>query len=195
MSVQHQPECQVFQRCGREKSLALLDDLALFHDLILVLRCIHLREFHPEGFEALMQLESHLDERRQDAEVCQRVQHILERIMNHLEVDSVDSETISLICGILDINSFEVAIPREKCSAGGVVQALYKIGCLPEHNCIPNTYKAFDADLSMTLRAACPIGAGQHITLTYTDSLWTTTNRRHDVVQSNELQMMLIRLV
>ena len=81
------------------------------------------------------------------------------------------------ICGILDVNSFEVPNPSESCS--GTVQAVYAdAGCLAEHNCVPTAHRTFTTDLALCLRAAIPLDAGDHIAITYTDSLWTTAERR-----------------
>ena len=81
------------------------------------------------------------------------------------------------ICGILDVNSFEVPNPSESCS--GTVQAVYAdAGCLAEHNCVPTAHRTFTTDLALCLRAAIPLDVGDHIAITYTDSLWTTAERR-----------------
>ena len=40
----------------------------------------------------------------------------------------------------------------------GNLAAIYATGCLPEHNCVPSCHRSFDEDLSITLRAAVPLG-------------------------------------
>ena len=85
------------------------------------------------------------------------------------------------ICGILDVNSFEVPNPSETCS--GTVQAVYAdAGCLAEHNCVPTAHRTFTKDLALCFRAAVPLDVGDHISITYTDSLWTTAERRSHLV-------------
>ncbi len=56
------------------------------------------------------------------------------------------------------------------------------MGCLLEHNCVPNAHRSFGADASICVRAAVPIEAGEHISITYTDSLWPTAERRSHLV-------------
>jgi SET domain len=58
------------------------------------------------------------------------------------------------------------------------VQAIYPIASLPEHNCAPNTFRMFEKDLSVCVRATQDILKGEHITVTYTDTLWATPERR-----------------
>ena len=89
----------------------------------------------------------------------------------------VNHDMVLDICGILDVNSFEVPNPSENCS--GTVQAVYAdAGCLAEHNCVPSAHRTFTKDLALCLRAAIPLNTGEHISITYTDSLWTTAERR-----------------
>ena len=89
----------------------------------------------------------------------------------------VNHELILEICGILDVNSFEVPNPSENCS--GTVQAVYAdAGCLAEHNCVPSAHRTFTSDLALCFRAGIPLTTGDHISITYTDSLWPTAERR-----------------
>ena len=171
-TAQHRAECQAIRKVGRSRSLALLDDSALLHDVVLVLRCIDLKESDPEGWEELLQLEGHLEERRSDDEVVERIERITSFVLNDLVVEDVDPGVIERLCGALDVNSFEV--PHRD----GVVQALYRRCCLAEHNCVPNLHRSFAQDLTLTFRSAIKIGANDHLTITYTDSLWTTADRR-----------------
>ena len=93
----------------------------------------------------------------------------------------VNHEMILQICGILDVNSFEVPNPSENCS--GTVQAVYAdAGCLAEHNCVPTAHRTFTKDLSLCLRSAVALDSDDHISITYTDSLWTTAERRSHLI-------------
>ena len=66
----------------------------------------------------------------------------------------------------------------------GSLAAIYATGCLPEHNCVPSCHRSFDQDLSISLRAAVPLSANQRISITYTDSLWPTSDRRSHLAYS-----------
>ena len=85
------------------------------------------------------------------------------------------------ICGILDVNSFEV--PNCSDNSSGTVQAVYAdSGCLAEHNCVPTAHRTFTKELGLCLRAAQSIESEDHVSITYTDSLWTTAERRSHLI-------------
>jgi hypothetical protein len=45
-----------------------------------------------------------------------------------------DEELIHKVCGILELNSFEV-----RCPSGSAVQGVYPQTAIMSHNCVPNT--------------------------------------------------------
>ena len=74
------------------------------------------------------------------------------------------------ICGILDVNSFEISTAKGESSS---IQAVYRSSSLAEHRCVPNLHRTFEvSNLEICLRTMQPITAGTHLTITYTDSLW-----------------------
>ena len=74
------------------------------------------------------------------------------------------------ICGILDVNSFEISTAKGESSS---IQAIYRSSSLAEHRCVPNLHRTFEvSNLEICLRTMQPITAGTHLTITYTDSLW-----------------------
>ena len=82
--------------------------------------------------------------------------------------------------GILTINAFE--IPNASSEAN--LASIYATGCLPEHHCVPTCHRSFGPDLSITLRAAVSLDTNQRISITYTDSLWPTLDRRAHLAYS-----------
>ena len=90
-----------------------------------------------------------------------------------------DCDVLLQIYGILNINAFEIPNAGE-----GSLQAIYATGCLPEHNCVPSCHRSFKEDLSITLRSAIPLEANDRISITYTDSLWPTLDRRSHLAYS-----------
>ena len=79
------------------------------------------------------------------------------------------------ICGILDVNSFEISTAKGESSS---IQAVYRSSSLAEHRCVPNLHRTFDiSNLEICLRTMQPITAGTHLTITYTDSLWYVCTR------------------
>ncbi len=76
-------------------------------------------------------------------------------------------------CGKLDTNCFEVR-------QGGLnLRAMYRTACLMSHDCTPNTKHTFRSeDYAISLYATVPIAKGSVISATYTQTLWSTINRR-----------------
>lgn len=56
-----------------------------------------------------------------------------------------------------------------------------------EHNCVPNTFHYFGEDVDqykITVKAACNIKKGEHITTMYTHALWGTQARREHLKET-----------
>ncbi|XP_033228755.1 SET domain-containing protein SmydA-8-like isoform X2 [Belonocnema kinseyi] len=91
---------------------------------------------------------------------------------------SEEEEALMLrVSRVMDTTCFETAITTNKSSAS--LRALYPLGALQNHSCIPNTRHHFDSNQRAIVSAALPIKKGEEITMTYTDLLWDTTLRRH----------------
>ena len=58
-------------------------------------------------------------------------------------------------------------------TAGGRVRAVYASASLQNHDCRPNTRHVFDEDYVITVRATVPISAGDVISTSYTQPLWS----------------------
>ncbi|CAB4060244.1 SMYD [Lepeophtheirus salmonis] len=152
----HKPECHALSsssKRGKRTSLALLDNVSLLFEVVLVLRCLHLRDI-PENWSHFLGLTSHVGERR-DSELEARALEASEVVIRDIGIE-IPREEVLNICGILDTNSFEIPLP----SSPGTIQAIYKIGCLPEHNCIPTGHRCFESDLSLVIRASVDLKAG-----------------------------------
>jgi len=195
---QHKPECCAFQslghREGRDLSISLLDDIPFLNEIVIVLRCLSLRQTDFCKWLALTELESHI-EMREGSELGDRGERVAEWIVTNLGATiegGAEASTIKQLCGILDVNSFEVTFP----GSSGNIQAVYAdAGCLVEHNCIPSAHRVFGPDLSLTLRAAVPISRDDHISITYTDSLWPTTERRSHLMVTKYFECICIRCI
>jgi len=138
--------------------------------------CLWLKQMDTELFSELMLFESHLAERDEDPEVEERVRAVANVVVNELRIDGVSMQDVRLICGILDVNSFEITTAQGESSS---IQAVYRSSSLAEHRCVPNLHRTFEiSTLEICLRAMQPITAGTHLTITYTDSLWPTRDRR-----------------
>lgn len=93
----------------------------------------------------------------------------------------ISEETIHKICGFIDVNSLETSNQTNE------ISAFYPTAVLLEHNCVPNTYHFFGDDIEqykITVKAACPIKKGEHITTMYTHALWGTQARREHLKET-----------
>lgn len=81
------------------------------------------------------------------------------------------------VCRIFDTHSFETATVVDN-STSISLRGLYPLGALLNHCCVPNTRHYFNKNGFMIMRAAVPIAEGDELTMSYTDLLWDTTQRR-----------------
>lgn len=140
------------------------------YECITPLRCLWLKEHDPARWSALSQMESHLEERVNTElhEVNQA--NVVDFLYHYLKVTSFTPEEIHTVCGIIDVNGFEIPGPN--------AIGIYGKACLLEHNCVPNTTRTFDSQLNIVIRAAVKITKGSHISTSYTDPMWGTANRQ-----------------
>lgn len=90
------------------------------------------------------------------------------------EDDSSVSEQLQQLCGILDVNTFELRSP------GGLdrllLLGLYVEASLMAHDCRGNTHLTVDNNFQLTIYASLPIKQGETIFFNYTSSLLVRTN-------------------
>lgn len=115
-------------------------------------------------------MESHLEQRRgTDVHEVNQV-NVVNFIKQYLKVDDFTDDEVHNVCGIIDVNGFEIPGPN--------AIGLYGKACLLEHSCVPNTTRTFDVQLNIVIRAAVMIPKGSHIATSYTDPMWGTANRQ-----------------
>ena len=157
---------------------------------ILVLRCLALRDENLAKWEKLMQLESHVQERRQrgmeDVDQATAVRLIRETLGLQ-----IPEELILQLCGILMVNSFEQ--PTMKANSQHGLVAVYSTASLLEHDCVANAIKTFTNKGDIVIRAAVPIIKGEKIALCYTEPLWGTMNRQRHLSQTKFFQCVCER--
>nr|CAD7407599.1 unnamed protein product [Timema cristinae] len=90
-----------------------------------------------------------------------------------------DPELIQRVCGVLDVNSFEVRAPGLPSHAEHLrLRAVYLQAALMAHHCIANTHLAVDDNFIITVHASVHISQGQPIFFNYTSPLQGTSERR-----------------
>lgn len=183
-------ECDSYLRFSDKdpsKILSLTDNL----QIVMPLRCLLLRpeteekSKEDEKWESLMKLESHVKESQESA----IWRHHKEKVVDLL--DSVgmlksedDHSLVQKICGILDVNSFELrgpnpAVMTHAARQGERLRGVYLEAALMSHDCIGNTHLSVDDDYVMTIHASVPIKAGDPILFNYASTLESTSERLH----------------
>ncbi|KFB47849.1 hypothetical protein ZHAS_00015897 [Anopheles sinensis] len=159
------------------------------YDALLVLKCLATQIRSPALFDQMINLESHYEARKgtryfRDADervVSYLIRNFLEPLQK-LELKEgkqvlkiCDRKTLHMISGILEVNAMVIPLAN-----GREICGLYPIGCMLEHCCIPNSFYTFDCSkgMKLTFKAGRDIKKGEHLSTTYTHSLWGTQLRR-----------------
>lgn len=178
-SSRHKPECYFLFQSGCRINACDTDSL---YDVIMVLRCLYLRDTDQESWVSLCSLQS-CDPSSMDEELVDRAKKVANLICGTFKLgDRFTRELVFEMCGRLETNSFEIPLGLSSVS----VQGVYGVGCMVEHCCIPSAHRTFNSDLSLTIRAAYSLEAGDSVSLCYSDSLWTTAQRREHLVYSKD---------
>ncbi|XP_053965411.1 SET domain-containing protein SmydA-8 [Anastrepha ludens] len=187
--------CQVFLLCDNcayhnEYDCRLVADMkGLRIDLLKgnpttygLLKCMILRENpeHAPYYEQLLQMEPHLEERR-DTEIWKELQkNSVEPILNSgltqylKDGKSINETLLQKIWGIIDVNCFEVRAPDE-----GQLRGVYPRAALLAHSCVSNVQLCNDENYQMKIFATRDISKGDMLYNCYTNVLLGTDERRH----------------
>lgn len=143
-----------------------------------VLRVLRIRKQHPESWQKFLQLEHHLEDRRNcplmeinKTDVWDILRHYLPELTDGLQI-----EDILKICGILDSNSFRI----DKHGTRGLFLATSMLN----HNCLPNARVIFTNNGSVSVLAKKGIARNQPITITYCAQLTNTESRLEKLKKS-----------
>ncbi|XP_030375578.1 SET domain-containing protein SmydA-8 [Scaptodrosophila lebanonensis] len=158
-------------------------------DALLVLKCLLLQRQAPERWAALLQMQSH-EEERKGTELHQEVEkrivsylhrnflHRLNQVAKHCKerlISEYEPELIHRICGIIETNYMVIEL-----ATGVELSGLFRNACMMEHDCQPNCYFQFDnLTHQIAVHAGCDIKKGEHLKITYTNILWGTHMRQH----------------
>ncbi|XP_055596645.1 SET domain-containing protein SmydA-8 [Uranotaenia lowii] len=187
----HGLECGILRIGGGPK---MKDDTEAFfdyyrYDTLLALKCLALQIRNRDMFDQLMLLESHYEARKGTVyfeEADQRtVQYLIKNFITPLKrleeqqgktvLPISDAKTLHKICGILEVNAMIIPLTN-----GREICGLYPTGCMMEHCCLPNCFYTFDCTkgMKLTFKTGREIQKGEHLSTTYTHSLWGTQQRR-----------------
>ncbi|XP_044595553.1 SET domain-containing protein SmydA-8-like isoform X1 [Cotesia glomerata] len=140
--------------------------------ILLLIRLLLIKKRNAELWNRIINLEAHLEERRNTHVWKERQEEI--EIFKSFEFGEND-EDLQRLCGIIDVNSFELRSPGTLDSA---LRGLYAEAALMAHDCRGNTHLTVDDDFQLTVYASQSIDEGEPILFNYTSSLLGTAERR-----------------
>ncbi|KAH8420217.1 hypothetical protein KR009_007513 [Drosophila setifemur] len=181
----HQPhghtkeECQVYGE-RRPVSGGLLTDRAGpaevrdLYELVMIVRILLLRQHDPEQFALIARMESHTEERRKNHTLWQHYeQKVVRRLREVWQLQDLEPEQVHQVCGILDVNCFEIG------QNGAKARTLYPSAFLLAHDCSPNTaHTDHPASFAILLRTSRRVREREALTLSYAYTLQGTLKRR-----------------
>jgi hypothetical protein len=126
-----------------------------------------MRQANNEKWNQINEMESHNKIRRNIPSLWDRNQKlVVDRIRHQWDYKEFTEEEIHTICGILEVNSFEVG------TNGCRARALFPEAYLICHDCQPNTTHTDDPlTHKLRLRSSIPLKKGSTITLSYSYTL------------------------
>lgn len=99
-------------------------------------------------------------------------------LLSFFKCNKWSEDEINKVDGIARINGHELPLTNPSC-----VAVYYKASFF-EHSCRPNLSKSFSQNNEIIFWAPSGIKANEHLTISYTDVLWGTSNRRHHLKQT-----------
>ncbi|XP_022900337.2 SET domain-containing protein SmydA-8 [Onthophagus taurus] len=185
-----QEECLILKSSKSEKFLNYkdFDRLQENFQAIVPLRCLILKESDPKTFEKIAQMESHETIRKciPDLWSLDKI-NVIDRIRLDWGLKEFSEEEIHRICGILEVNCFEIG--QNSVS----IRGLYPQAFLMSHDCIPNTSHSDEEDFKLTVRASVKISKNQPITLSYAYTLQGTLKRREHLLENKFFECKCLR--
>ena len=171
-SANHKAECKLISQSGKILPISKQRGSITAYQCITPLRFLNLRSENPDLWKTLMQLESHVEDRKSKAVYKIVEKNIVFVIREFLGIKEFDDETIQTVCGILDTNAYEVTINGSK------IRAVYPNISYNNHSCRPNCKHPYNQNGVMELKAIRSINENEKITTTYSQVFWTTDQRR-----------------
>nr|CAI5827592.1 unnamed protein product [Callosobruchus analis] len=174
------------EECNALKSSPVKgEDLAENTPASFPLRCILLRSQKPETWKQILQLEPHMEERRHSP-IWRRHQITVEHFLRKhkaLSDEDILNELVQRICGVLDVNTFEVRPPHSNLVVitnpeRQCLRGLYLNAALMAHDCNGNTFLSVDDDFVLTVKASIDIPENSPIFFNYANSLQGSSDRR-----------------
>ncbi|KAJ0174415.1 hypothetical protein K1T71_009523 [Dendrolimus kikuchii] len=171
-------ECETLKKAIPD--YANLEDLRDSYQALMPLRCLLLKKADPVKWALISGMEAHNEVRKARGDIWpNNEKNVVQRIKKW--GFDYDPEEIHTICGILEVNAFEVG------GSGANARALYDKAYLLAHDCTPSTTHT-DAERAagrpLTIRASIAHKTGDLISLCYAYTLQGTLKRREHIKHS-----------
>ncbi|XP_058062039.1 SET domain-containing protein SmydA-8-like [Anopheles bellator] len=174
-------ECEFYERATSLGKNFLFDHF----NIVTPVRCLLLYRGHRDRFEQLMAMESHCGSRRGTEIWAIHEQYVVEPMMREEAFRTIDDlavtpELLQRICGVLDVNTFEIRgnMDSQGVQINNLARGLFPRTSLMTHNCQTNTLIAVDGMSKLRLYAAVAIKAGDLLYYNYTRVLFSTFERQ-----------------
>ncbi|KAJ9581776.1 hypothetical protein L9F63_003845, partial [Diploptera punctata] len=170
-------ECEILRQATQKGPLILSDH----SQMVLPFRCLlQIKNSSTDPrWNSFLELESHEKERRDTLIWRDHQLNVVEVMRTHeLLCSKEEADLMQRICGILDVNSFEVRGPVSKSGDSERLRGVYLRAALMAHDCLANTHLAVDDSFQMTIHASVPIPRSQAIYFNYTNTMQGTLDRQ-----------------
>ncbi|XP_014206919.1 protein msta-like [Copidosoma floridanum] len=175
-------ECDFF-RDNKEVCSELVDEVTR---VLLHLRLWLLKSSDEESssWKEIERMEAHLEQRRGTDVWREREEQVVDVFrklgLHHPKTTSDEDDLVQRICGIVDVNTFEVRVPGlySNGSGGAPLRGLFVEAALMAHECRPTAHVSVDESFNMSVHAALAVPADGIISFNYTSSLLGTIDRQ-----------------
>ena len=178
-------ECQIFARANEKFNVqAALEETnengVPQLECITPLRLLLETEKNPERWnKEVKNMEAHNKIRSQKEHWKSDHVNVVEYLRKQVKLDRFSEEFIQTICGILEINTFEIRTRK-----GYSARALYPTVALMNHSCVSNTCHSISpSDYRIRLRTTVQVPPGGELYGSYTHSLLPTMLRREHLLE------------
>lgn len=163
-------ECAFLAQNDSSKNLQTSSSLNVIknlYELIFIVRVLLMKKHNPDKYEIIMKMESHLEMRKENKDLWKHYEkNVVERLRNEWKGTDFSEFEIHKICGIVDVNCFEIG------QMGAKARGLFPIAFLLAHDCRPNTSHTDDPETyAIIVRTSTVITKGEAITISYAYTL------------------------
>ncbi|XP_078597927.1 uncharacterized protein LOC144873958 isoform X1 [Branchiostoma floridae x Branchiostoma japonicum] len=152
------------------------------YQFITPLRCLLLKSRDPARWKLISGMESHTEDQTREYRM-EMGRNVVRVIRQTLGMDEFSEHEIMKVCGILTVNAFELFTtgPNKDRDSTPRAWAVYPTTYLMNHDCLANTLTSIDSKNKMHVRTRMPVKKGEALTAEYSECLWGTEIRRHQL--------------